>query len=821
MSHHHSSHMTQKNKPFKGNKGKKKVLGRIDEEYDRAPITRTSLGNHSKQQRHQMANDLRKKKWNDLINKRRGLTQNETSMNNSMIDYSATSLADDTAPPKVVALLGANKNANTHLLRQQLTRAMLDKNEEIQDEPDMENSIFNTLLCPLSAGKGALGNTKQRFTFVEMPRERYSILDIGKVADIVLVVMSCEGIDPQVAKSHPEQIEAFDDFTLQMLTMLRHQGMPKIIGVLQDLHTVSPKKQTDIKKLFHRFFITEFTEDDKFLVVKDINDVDSYNIIVRSIAVCTPSELAWRNSRGYMLSNRLQYDAGSGVLQVEGYLRGAAISANQLMHITGHGDYQIERIELVQDPTPTKNRIKKAKSRKGSMDHTTQDTSISSGGDAILIETADENRENLLVMNEPDAFHQEQTFPTEEELIGAHKHIEQEMEGHFVENGETIGGDIDTKMGEDDWEDDDDEEEEEFDPAAAFNQMPTAEDLENKKKKFDIEARSKEEMDFPDEVDTPVDQPAKTRFQKYRALKSWRTSPWDFNENLPEQYSRIYRFHNIQHSTKRAMDFPKENGVTPYGAYCRVTLIGVAAGVVESHPGHLPMVLSSLFPHEHKLSVIHYKMKRSYHSNAIIPSKTLCEFHCGFKRFSSKPIFSEDTRNDKAKYQRFFFHGENASVASIYGQIMFGSAPVLMFLTKENEESEFVATGQFMSANPNRLIIKRIILTGYPFRIHKRKSVVRFMFFNPHDISYFRPVELRTKCGLRGHIKESLGTHGYMKCVFSDFVKHHDTICMNLYKRVYPIWFPATWGDSSASNQQTLAITQEQTMEEGEGMIQT
>jgi pre-rRNA-processing protein TSR1 len=67
----------------------------------------------------------------------------------------------------------------------------------------------------------------------------------------------------------------------------------------------------------------------------------------------------------------------------------------------------------------------------------------------------------------------------------------------------------------------------------------------------DRERAQRDDQLFPDEMDTPRHVTARTRFQRFRGLKSFRTSPWDPYENLPVDYARIFQFENYEGTRKR------------------------------------------------------------------------------------------------------------------------------------------------------------------------------------------------------------------------------------------------------------------------------
>ena len=71
-----------------------------------------------------------------------------------------------------------------------------------------------------------------------------------------------------------------------------------------------------------------------------------------------------------------------------------------------------------------------------------------------------------------------------------------------------------------------------------------------------------------------------------------------------------------------------------------------------------PLIACGLLPHENQLSVVHMLVQRCPEYEEPVKSKTPLVVHLGFRRFTSRPIYSDHNINsDKAKLQRYMLNG--------------------------------------------------------------------------------------------------------------------------------------------------------------------
>lgn len=186
-------------------------------------------------------------------------------------------------------------------------------------------------------------------------------------------------------------------------------------------------------------------------------------------------------------------------------------------------------------------------------------------------------------------------------------------------------------------------------------------DLQEERETFEKIKEARADKMWPDEIDTPLNIPARSRFQKYRGLESFRTSPWDVKENLPTDYARIFQFVNFDRTKRRILKEYKEDvdGAEP-GSYVTIYVSNVSLGkwqIWKSTQDASPMlIVYGMLPHEHQFCVVNVVLKRTPESTIPIKSKERLIIQCGYRRFIVNPIFSQHTNSDRHKVNSLRCH---------------------------------------------------------------------------------------------------------------------------------------------------------------------
>jgi pre-rRNA-processing protein TSR1 len=707
---------------------------------------------------------------------------------------------------------------------------------------------------------------KARLCFLPCALDMTAALEAAKCADIVVFVVS--------ACSEAGCI--IDEAGSGVLAALRAEGMPEAVccvqGLMGDfdfgggLGGGSAARLADARKL-----VQATLESRVGAGVKCIQE-ENAAVLIRTISVCIPREVSWRIGRSYLVAETTEIlpeteteaasaagaGAGSKTIRVSGYLRGTPMRLHSLMHVAGVGACRVMSVQTAVSPYEA-----------GRKAH-------SLGTPEVVY--ADRAKQDDLTMEAvPDGIAGEQTWPSEGEMnVGTGAGVAAAEAGTLEGAGRLrrkVAGDLPTGMSsyQADWMVDEDGEwlREDEEGGGGLGPVPDAdadaegggkvaaltlsaleereysdafagEDLDaipedregnpNPNYKGNTGADFQSHLEFPDEIDTPEGIPARQRFARYRALQSFRSSPWHPKENLPADYARIHQFEKFENSQRwvlnevanamshqnsslltshskakdeaksgagkscglrsRAntdqdmdMDMEDHDRATAYataahmeggdvdmdiaggsagasagtalmvggidteyvrsGIFVSIVLAEVPMGVEQRVAESGRLQIFSLLRHEQKVSVLHFTLQRTHTYSEPIKSKDRMVMQVGFRTFPANPIYSEANLNcDKHKMERYFQEG-SFSVATCYGPITFQPCPVLMF--KEVDEACYasdgsvairttrvlVATGSLSSVEPNRIVLKKIILTGHPVRVHKRCAVVRHLFHEP------------------------------------------------------------------------------------------
>ncbi|XP_018352331.1 PREDICTED: ribosome biogenesis protein BMS1 homolog [Trachymyrmex septentrionalis] len=215
---------------------------------------------------------------------------------------------------------------------------------------------LTNILGPVTVVSGK----KQRITFIECNNDVNCMIDIAKVADLVLLLVDA---------SFGFEMEIFE-----FLNICQVHGMPRIMGVLTHLDLIKNARQMrkTKKTLKHRFWAEVFAGAKLFylsgLLHEEYLRTEIKNL-ARFISVMRFRPLTWRTTHSYLLADRLEDLTSPELIRknpkvdrnicLYGYVRGIPLNKDTSIHIPGCGDMKIKDVNFLPDPCPLPEHIKK------------------------------------------------------------------------------------------------------------------------------------------------------------------------------------------------------------------------------------------------------------------------------------------------------------------------------------------------------------------------------------------------------------------------------------------------------------------------------
>ena len=222
------------------------------------------------------------------------------------------------------------------------------------------------------------------------------------------------------------------------------------------------------------------------------------------------------------------------------------------------------------------------------------------------------------------------------------------------------------------------------------------------------------------------------------------------------------------------------------GVYARIILEQVPYEFASTFNPRFPILIGGLTPTEERFGFVQVRIKRHRWHKKILKTNDPLIFSLGWRRFQTIPLYSisdSRTRNRMLKYTPEHMH----CFGTFYGPLIAPNTGFCCVQSFSNQNTGFrvAATGVVLNVDENAEIVKKLKLTGHPYKIFRNTAFIKDMFNTALEIAKFEGASIRTVSGIRGQIKRALSKpEGHFRATFEDKILMSDIVFLRAW---YPI----------------------------------
>jgi ribosome biogenesis protein BMS1 len=288
--------------------------------------------------------------------------------------------------------------------------------------------------------------------------------------------------------------------------------------------------------------------------------------------------------------------------------------------------------------------------------------------------------------------------------------------------------------------------------------------------------------DAPEKPDTTEETRAKALAAKKEALKAKFDQQYDDPEAEGLHQKDLYAQSKEEMARQQAMNNKELEGIDAEaririegyrpGTYVRVEIADVPYELIEHFDPNYPLLLGGLLASEERFGFLQVRVKRHRWFGKTLKTNDPLVFSLGWRRFQSIPVYSLDDHSIRMRMLKYTPEHMHC-YATFYGPVTIPNTAFCAFnsITSQNTGFRVSATGVVLDIDKSTKIVKKLKLTGVPYKIFKNTAFVKDMFNSALEVAKFEGAQIRTVSGIRGQIKKALSKpDGAFRAAFEDKV---------------------------------------------------